>query len=178
MEYPLQAKVYGGLGILNLETQNTCLLNKWIFKLLNEDGMWQRVLKRKYVKNKCLSQIERRLGDSHFWSGLMEVKNAFLRYGRFKVNSGHQPRFWEDVWTGQQPLTWRFPNLYSLVRKKNVFVAEVLNSTPLNISFRRSLIRERLEEWIRLVTLVLPVSLNNKKDKFTWLLKKDGSFTT
>jgi hypothetical protein len=107
-----------GLGILNLEVQNTCLLSKWLFKLLNEDGLWQEVLKRKYVKDKCLSQIERHHGDSHFWSGLMEVKDLVLQHGWFKVNNGHQTRFWEDVWVDQQPLMRKFPDLYRIVRKK------------------------------------------------------------
>ena len=83
----------GGLGILDLEVQNKCLLSKWLFKLFNEDGLWQEVLKKKYVKGKCLSQIEKRLGDSHFWSGLMEVKELLLQHGRFRVQSGHQTRF-------------------------------------------------------------------------------------
>jgi hypothetical protein len=34
-----QHKDQGGLGILNLEIQNQCLLSKWFFKLLNEDGL-------------------------------------------------------------------------------------------------------------------------------------------
>ena len=45
----------GGMGILDLETQNHCLLSKWLFKLFNEEGQWKDVLKRKYVKNKCIT---------------------------------------------------------------------------------------------------------------------------
>ncbi|WVZ93021.1 hypothetical protein U9M48_039044, partial [Paspalum notatum var. saurae] len=30
-----------GLGILNLEAQNACLFIKWLYKLINEDGIWQ-----------------------------------------------------------------------------------------------------------------------------------------
>lgn len=56
----------GGLGILDLKNQNICLLCKWLFKLFNEDGLWQKVLRKKYVKDKCLSQIEKRSGDSDF----------------------------------------------------------------------------------------------------------------
>lgn len=61
--------MYGGMGILDLETRNHCLLSKWLFKLFNEEeeGLWQDVLTRKYVKNKCLSQLEKRPGDSHFF---------------------------------------------------------------------------------------------------------------
>jgi hypothetical protein len=82
------------------------------------------------------------------------------------------------VWVGHQPLRRRFPDLYRLVRKKGVSVAYVLSSTPLNISFRWAIVGERLEEWLRLVALVLPVSLNNHKDKFTWLIKKNCVFST
>jgi hypothetical protein len=41
-----QPKDQGSLGIQNLDIQNKCLLSKWSFKLLNEDGMWKRTLKK------------------------------------------------------------------------------------------------------------------------------------
>ena len=53
-------KCVGGLGITNLEFQNICLLSKWLFKLLNEEGMWQTILKRKYLGNKVLSQVAKK----------------------------------------------------------------------------------------------------------------------
>jgi hypothetical protein len=68
----------GGLGIQNLEIQNRCLLSKWLFKLINEEGIWQNLLRRKYLSNKTLTQVKRKPGDSHFWAGLMEVKDQFL----------------------------------------------------------------------------------------------------
>jgi hypothetical protein len=34
-----QPKDQGGIGIQNLDTQNQCLLSKWLFKLINEDGL-------------------------------------------------------------------------------------------------------------------------------------------
>lgn len=99
----------GGLGILDLEVHNKFLLSKWLFKLFNEDGLWQNMLRKKYVKDKCLSQKEKCPEDSHFWSGLMEMKEVLFQYGRFKVNSGNQTRFWEDVWIGKQSLMQKFP---------------------------------------------------------------------
>ena len=36
-------KNLGGLGILNLELQNTCLSSMWLFRLINEDGVWQNL---------------------------------------------------------------------------------------------------------------------------------------
>jgi hypothetical protein len=91
-------KCVGGLGITNLDIQNICLLSKWLFKLLNEDGMWQTLLKRKYLNNKVLTQVVKRPGDSQFWKGLMDIKDVFfLPRGRFIVRNGYQTRFWEDL---------------------------------------------------------------------------------
>jgi hypothetical protein len=111
-------KSIGGLGIIDLDVQNKCLLSKWIIKLLNEEGLWQQILKRKYLKNKTLSQVEKRKGDSHFWSGLMEVKRLVLERGRFTIQDGTQTRFWEDLWIEREPLMTKYPSLYNIVRKK------------------------------------------------------------
>ncbi|XP_022682391.1 uncharacterized protein LOC111257326 [Setaria italica] len=91
-------KSVGGLGISNLEVQNRCLLSKWLFKLLNEEGVWQKLLRRKYLSNKTLTQVKKKKGDSQFWGGLMEIKDQFMAMGRFEVHNGKKTRFWEDVW--------------------------------------------------------------------------------
>jgi hypothetical protein len=36
-------KDQGGLVILDLNLQNRCLLSKWVFRLINEDGIWRRL---------------------------------------------------------------------------------------------------------------------------------------
>ena len=86
---------------MNLKVQNKCLLSKWLFKLTNEDGIWQLILRNKYVKSKTLTQVEKKSGDSLFWSGLMLVKKEFLKWMTFKVQNGKQIRFWEDKWLGE-----------------------------------------------------------------------------
>jgi len=68
--------------------------------LINEEGTWQSILRKKYLKNKTITQVEHMPGDSQFWSGLMEVKEDFLRLGHFKLGDGTQIRFWEDKWLG------------------------------------------------------------------------------
>jgi hypothetical protein len=73
-----QPKDQGGLRIKNLDLQNKCLLSKWLFKLVNEDGIWQSMLRNKYLKRHTLSKVSFRPGDSHFWSGIMKVKDLFF----------------------------------------------------------------------------------------------------
>ena len=108
-------KDQGGLGIHDLQVKNTALLGKWLFKLLSEEGVWQTLLKQKYVGTKALSQVVWKPGDSHFWAGLMASKNNFFRYGKFAIRDGSQIRFWEDKWSGNSPLMEQYPALYNIV---------------------------------------------------------------
>jgi hypothetical protein len=41
----------GGLGVTDLVTLNKCLLSKWLWKLENSDGLWQTVVRDKYLRN-------------------------------------------------------------------------------------------------------------------------------
>lgn len=43
-------KDQGGLGILDLRCMNISLLTKWLWKLENGEGMWQTIIKEKYMK--------------------------------------------------------------------------------------------------------------------------------
>jgi hypothetical protein len=64
-------KDQGGLGILDLQLQNKCLLSKWLVNLLNTEGLWQSLLTNKNVLSKTLTQVKAKPNDSHFWRGLM-----------------------------------------------------------------------------------------------------------
>jgi hypothetical protein len=62
------------MGIINIDVQNQYLLSKWLHKLINENGLWQDLLRKNYLQNKSIGQVQRKLEDSHFWLGVMKVK--------------------------------------------------------------------------------------------------------
>ena len=66
-------KEQGGLGVEVLAIKNKCLLSKWLFKLLNEQGVWQELINNKYLHSKMLSQVTSKPFDPPFWKGLMKV---------------------------------------------------------------------------------------------------------
>ena len=72
---------------------------------------WQDVLKKNYLRNKCLSQVIKRRVRPHFWVGLMDAKDLLLKKRRLKVNSGNQTVFREDLWTVHEPLKLKFLDL-------------------------------------------------------------------
>lgn len=61
----------------------------------------------------------------------------------------------------------KYPSLYNIVRKKNVTVAKVLGTSPLNISFRPGLVGDNFAKWFELVGNIIHVQLYNRKDYFT-----------
>jgi hypothetical protein len=71
-----------------LDLKNKCLLSKWLFKLLNEDGVWQQLLRNKYLHTKLLAEVTMKHTDSSFWKGLMKVKEYFFNRGSFTVGDG------------------------------------------------------------------------------------------
>ena len=107
----------------------------------------------------------------------MGVKDIFLSLGKFKLDNGTQIRFWEDKWLGSQALKIQYPTLFNIVWKKQATVADVLNSTPLNVSFRRALVGNKLLEWQSLVARVAFINLNEGQDTFFWNLNNNGLFS-
>ncbi|WVZ59014.1 LOW QUALITY PROTEIN: hypothetical protein U9M48_009224 [Paspalum notatum var. saurae] len=138
--------------------------------LANENGLWQSLLRNEYlIRNKTLTQVEKKLGDSQFWSGLMGIKDQFLNLGSFIFKNGIQIR--RDILKVLIPLTFNF------VRKKHATVAEVLDSSPLNVSFKRSLVGNKLRDWENLVARLLNVSLEKENDVLKWQLHKSRIFS-
>jgi hypothetical protein len=126
-----------GPGVLNLDLMNISLLCKWLWKLENEDGMWQDILKRKYLQKESLTQVEDKPGMSQFWSGLMNVKKIFYKHCKTVLVSGNKTRFWEDIWHEGKPLVEVFPRLYNLSFNHNVTVGKVVTSFGGCLIFRR-----------------------------------------
>ena len=171
-------KEQGGLGIEVLDIKNKCLLSKWLFKLLTEDGVWHELMRNKYLHSKSLSQVKVRPNESPFWKVLMKVKDEFFNRGSFTVGNGENTRFWEDTWLGDKPLSHQYPSLYNIVHHKEVSVASVLSQAPpLNIGFRRVLTANKWTRWLHLVSRLIDVQLTNQRDAFVWKLTNNGVFT-
>ena len=45
-------------------------------------------------------QVKAKPYDSHFWRGLMNIKDEFLTNGTFLIKDESATRFWEDTWVG------------------------------------------------------------------------------
>ena len=95
----------------------------------------------------------------------MKVKQSIFNRTRFVIGNGASTRFWEDTWLGDSPLAIQYPSLYRIAQRREVFVATVFQSIPLNIQFRRSLAGNRWEEWLHLVRRLMEVQLSHQPDE-------------
>jgi hypothetical protein len=66
-DFITRPKEKGGLGIKDLDKMNKSLLVKLWWKLKSKDGLWQKLVKAKYVKGKPVAYIEPRQTYSPSW---------------------------------------------------------------------------------------------------------------
>jgi hypothetical protein len=102
----------------------------------------------------------------------MKAKDHFLKSSSFNIHNGEQIRFLEDKWLGNFTLKEQYPSLYNITRKKHVSVAHIFRSAPLNITFGRALVVDKLQSWIELVAKVAFVQLDDQRDSIKWNLTK------
>jgi len=119
---------------------NISLLCKWWWKLEKEDGLWQEIVRYKYLRNKSIYEVKHSLNVSAMWSDLLKVKDIYLQGREIKAGKGELTSFWLDSWLYDEPLSSCAPILFELCDNKNVTVAQVRNG--FNITFRRWLFEE------------------------------------
>ena len=107
----------------------------------------------------------------------MKIKDEVLAKGSFEIKDGSNARFWEDTWAGELPFKVKYPSIYNIVCDPHATVAKILATRPLNLSFRRALVNNKLVEWLNLVAQIAHVDLVDGLDNFRWNLTKSGLFT-
>lgn len=171
-------KEFEGLGFTNTRVMNIALLCKWIFRL--ESGNADPVcnlLRRKYYGSGGFFQTTAE-GGSQFWKGLHEVKKWMTMGSKYKVESGGNTFFWDDVWVGDTALKIQFPYLYNICRAPRATIKQICTNGEWNIELRRSLSEQDLEEWDNLHEILERVTLTEEDDKMSWGLTKSGWYTT
>ena len=91
-----RSKSKGGLGVKDLRKQNISLLVKWWWKLETQEGLWQKIVKAKYLRNKTVASVRPRVSDSPCWKNLLKVKDTYFCGRRITLRKGDIVRFWYD----------------------------------------------------------------------------------
>ncbi|KAJ9701246.1 hypothetical protein PVL29_006548 [Vitis rotundifolia] len=97
------------------------------------------------------------------------------------VGDGERIRFWEDLWSGDQPLGVRYLRLLRVVTDKNIPISSILGSThpfSWNFNFRRNLSDSEIEDLESLIRSLDRLHLSpSVPDMRSWSLSPTGLFT-
>jgi hypothetical protein len=135
-----RSKSKGGLGVKDPRKQNISLLCKWWWKLETQNGLWQQIVKAKYLRNKTVASVKPCVHDSPGWKTLYVKSERVLFCGRKLVLSKQDlVRFWIDPWLDNKPLSETCPALFAICHGQYWTFEKVL-SCDFDVPFRRRLL--------------------------------------
>src|SRR4051812_37191181 len=71
-----RSKCKGGLEVKDLRKQNISLMVKWWWKLDTQDGVWQDIVKARYLRNHSVASVTPHFLDSPCWKNLLKIKQV------------------------------------------------------------------------------------------------------
>jgi hypothetical protein len=142
---------------------NISLLYKWWWLPKSGEGMWQEIVRLKYVKQTPICLIPHRMYDSPLWKDLIKIRYIYLRGRIYRINNGTSVSFWLDQWLGDKPLCVSYPILYDLCLNQKASVLEVAESGWV-VRFKIRLQGIVRDLWYELAARLNEVFLNQDKD--------------
>lgn len=86
----------GGLGVKDLRKQNISLMVKWWWKLETQTGVWQNLVRARYLQNKSVATVQPRQSDFPYWKSLLKVRELYMMGRKIKLGCGNLSRVWKD----------------------------------------------------------------------------------
>jgi hypothetical protein len=163
-------KKKGGLGIINLRSQNTALLLKHLDNFFNKRNIsWVNLIWNTYYSNGNLSQATK--GKCSFWwKDLLKLIDTFRSVDQCVVGDGSTVMFWPDLWNGNL-LQQKFPRHYSFAKNKSISVAAFLQNDNLEQQFFTPLSPQAYQEYLDLQEVIQQTQITTSgKDhwKYIW----------
>lgn len=116
-EAACRPKKEGELGIIDLRTQNTALLLKYLDKFYNSANLpWVALTWTKLYSNSQTPPQARCPTGSFWWKDILKLFDKFRSISICIPKKGSTVLFWLEDWFGNA-LKVRFPHLFSFVKK-------------------------------------------------------------
>lgn len=130
MGYGMQAKQKdGGLGVLQISTQNDALLMKFLHKFYNKaDLPWVHLLWDKYYSDGKMPGDK--VVGSFWWRDIMKLNTQYKGLASVQPGIGDTVWFWQDLWNGHMPLH-QYPKLFSFARRQNLSLQSVWSTSDI-----------------------------------------------
>ena len=143
---------------------NISLLCKWWWKLEYEQGLWQRIVKKKYLKNSFISLLKKKPKNSPVWNQLISIRDIYTSGRKLIVGNGNSTSFWKDIWLCDTFLKEKIPLLFDICTKQDATVAEIAQQ-GWRLSFRKWLNEGLQVQFRKLTDLLNAFAVNSENDK-------------
>ena len=160
-------KGQGGLGILNIKSQNEALLIKHLHKFFNKENVpWVHLVWEKYYNDGKLPSSQRK---GSFWCrGILKLLTKFKGMARVQPNSGKTCFLWGDLW-GDETMDNRFPELDSFAKNKLTTLAEGYQSVPFHNLFHLPMSSQAHQQMLQLQQEIQQLQLNENADTWSYI---------
>jgi hypothetical protein len=160
----------GGLGIINLRSQNTALLLKHLDKFYNKrDIPWVNLIWNIYYGEGEVPHATKDKG-SFWWKDLVKLCDIYRGIAKCTVGDGTTVLFWSDIWNDHL-LQDKFPRFFSFAKNKLISVAKFLGTTQMEELFHLPLSNEAWQEYQALQDIIQGIQITEgEKDcwKYIW----------
>jgi hypothetical protein len=118
-------KKKGGLGVINLRSQNSYLRMKFLHKLYNRKQIpWVNLVWNTYYSNGKTPHASKFMG-SFWWRDALKLCDLFRGISNCKVGDGKTVLFWHDLWNDNICRN-KFPRLFTFAKNQSISVASFL----------------------------------------------------
>ena len=96
---------------------------KWWWKREQHEGLWQEIVRKKYIKNSCVSLLKKKPSNSPVWNQLLSIKDIYIAGRKVLVGKSDSTSFWRDSRICDTSLKDKFPQLFEICNEIEVSVA-------------------------------------------------------
>ncbi|KAJ3686617.1 hypothetical protein LUZ61_015781 [Rhynchospora tenuis] len=168
-------KSVGGLGLIDLGSQNVSLLLRWLWRLHTcPDSQWTSLIKQLYGKRSTALPMFWNQSGSFFWRDLMSLRLYFQLSTTHEIRDGATTSFWFQRWE-RSHLSYFGNNLqkHPLMNRRNVHMT-VQDAVKRPHSFLQS---PFTADVCTFVSKAQNLILNQGTDEIQWRWSSDGQFS-
>jgi hypothetical protein len=160
-------KKEGGLGIINLHTQNDALLLKNLHKFFNmHDYPWVKLLWDNYYSDGNLP--DQRPRGSFWWRAILKLLDKFKGIAMVQIQNGATVSLWHDLWNGQLRMM-HSSELYSFIVRRDISVQQARSMEDLHNLFQLPLTTEAFQQYEVLLRDLDNLDSGQETDKWTYI---------